>query len=172
MNHNVTRWNVHIISHNVINCAMTVMPDTKAIYFASDSNEGGQYLLHESPWSTFNATLLANATLTEAEIRQRIPKIVSRPDVDQEPVHFDSKSRGKSDPSQMYPTFVDLWIIGHAKCVSHGLGGYPRLAAALTGNYDTCRAKAWLMKGGAIQYCPEYLNQFGMGLEKRLVIPC
>jgi hypothetical protein len=169
MGYNLTAWNVHLLSDNVINCAMEIMPEARQVYFASDANEAAMYLLHESPWSSDQ--LANNTSLNVTNIHDHIPKVVTRLDVDKEPIHFDSQSQHNVDAEAMYSIFVDMWIMGHAKCVSHGVGGFPRYAAALTGNYNTCRAKSWRHSDGVVSYCPEYLNKFGLALPPRVVIP-
>ena len=166
MQHNRTKWNVELLSHNAINCAMEAMPEARRVYFASDANEAVQYLLDESPWS--DKYDFPNTTVTRDTVV--IPKLLARPDYNTEPRHFDTAHYKGSHPSEFYATFVDMWIMSHAKCISHGTGGFPRLTAILAGNYNTCRIKSWMNKNGT-QYCPEFLNKFGYDLKPRLVIP-
>ena len=163
MSNNMTRNNVQVISHNALNCAMKIMPETKLIYFASDATEAVAYLMRESPWAKPKFTITSNSTLLD------IPKVIARPDFDRPSAHFD-KSGTKPSPDGLYNVFVDLWILSHARCISHGVGGYPRFAAQLTGNYDICRTKHRL-NNSTIVYCPEFLHKLGVDFESRLVIP-
>lgn len=148
---------------------MKIMPDTKRIYFASDANEASKHLLRESPWSWGSSNTTYGSGSWNFTNRNFVPKVVMRLDVDDEPIHFDRRT--STDVSQLYPVFVDLWIIGHAKCSSHGVGGFPRFAASLTGNYDTRRMSSWSHSNGSVTYCPQYLNRFGMNLKRRSVVP-
>ena len=166
MDDNRTAWNVHLLSDNAINCAMQAMPEARQVYFASDSNEAAQYLLHESAWSRAHKGNVT--TLNVTNIQNDIPKVVARLDIEEEPVHFDSGL--KREPSAFYATFVDLWIMAHSKCISHGAGGFGQFVSRLTGNFDSCRVETRSRKGD-IHYCAEYLNQFGLNLPERRVIP-
>ena len=148
------------------------MPDAKEVYFASDTNEPTKYLTTESPWATVRSGQLAvTQNLTTDQIRNQVPNIITRSDLEQMPLHFDSKKHRNDDPRAMFPLFVDLWVLGHAKCMAHGPGGFSRYAASLTGNYYTCRAKAYSNGNFTTLYCPQYLNRFGLNLERREVIP-
>ena len=50
-----------------------------------------------------------------------------------EALHLDKRDQWKSgDPSEFYPTFVDLLIMKEAKCLSLGEGGYGRFANILS----------------------------------------
>ena len=163
MTNNMTKNNVQFFSHNALNCAMKIMPETKSIYFASDAQEAVAYLTQDSPWVKPTFAKASNSTF------QDIPRVVVRPDFDMPFAHFD-KSGDKPSPDGLYNIFVDLWILSHAKCISHGVGGYPRFAAQLTGNYETCRIKHRLMNSTVI-YCPEYLHTLGVDFKSRSVIP-
>lgn len=159
---NETVWNYQILADNVIDCAMQIMPETKRIYFSSDSNEPVEYLAKESPWSGRNQT--------NRSIEEEIPKVVTHLDVEEEPIHFDMAHI--KDPTKLYPLFVDLWILSHAKCTSHGKGGFPRFVSVLAGNLDTCHMYSWPKQDAPDTYCPHYLNRFGFNLPNRTVIPC
>lgn len=163
---NITQWNVHTLSDNIINYAMKIMPEASLVYFASDTNEAAEYLLRKSHWSQL---VLHNSSLNVTDIEGTIPKIVTRLHFEEEPMHLEGGI--DMSPRDLYPAFVDQWIIGHAKCVAHGVGGFPRFASALTGNYESCRDEIWSQRDGSVQYCQHYLNRFNMNLSNRLVIP-
>ena len=55
--------------------------------------------------------------------------------VGQEPLHLDKAINWQNrPPSDFYDAFVDLYLLGLARCVTYGVGGYGRFAAWLTGN--------------------------------------
>jgi hypothetical protein len=83
-------------------------------------------------------------------------QVLARPNhhnIEQSSIHFDSeieilplednnkngsgigKGGGVED---VYPTFVDLWIMAHATCHSFGVGGFGLFASKLSGHYGHC----------------------------------
>lgn len=40
---------------------------------------------------------------------------------------------GDAPLDELFPAFLDLWMLSHARCVAYGLGGYGRLGASLGG---------------------------------------
>jgi hypothetical protein len=163
-------------ANNAMNCAMSIMPDTPIVYVASDTNEPIEYLLKESVWPIAGGTTNVNFTHPypkyyysqspplkppsgprKFNTTKHAPKVVARLDFEQEALHFDSDTK-RPQPIDMYPIFVDLWILGHAKCISQGVGGYSELASQLTGNLHTCRI-FHRDKDQGILKCPNYLDQ-------------
>jgi hypothetical protein len=109
---------------NALHCAISAKPDAP-IYLASDSTEairfGRDYGLHG-----LNRSVIA--------MERRDP-----------PLHIDRGSnflsREQSDwdwseypVSAFYDTFVDLYLLSGARCVSYGIGGYGRWASWMSGN--------------------------------------
>lgn len=57
------------------------------------------------------------------------------PDAGREPLHLDKASNWQQrPPSDYYDAFVDLYLLGLARCVTYGMGGYGKFASWLTGN--------------------------------------
>jgi hypothetical protein len=171
------------IVDNAMNCIMTVMPETPVVYVASDSNEPIEYLLKESIWAIAGGTTnnfthphpkwYSSSTSSSSSLppppaipvnrqwnttTKPAPKVVARLDFEVEPIHFDSDHGRGPQPQDMYPTFVDLWILAHAKCISQGVGGYSEFASQLTGNFRSCRAIHRHKQQGILK-CPEYFVQ-------------
>jgi len=97
-------------ANNALNCASTLQPGDP-IYFASDSHV---------------AVLFAKQM---ADTTNR--KIVTFDD-EKEALHLDKKDQWKSgNVADFYSAFVDLLIMGEAKCMIHGLGGYGTFANLL-----------------------------------------
>ena len=118
------------IANNALNCALQIMSNTSRVYVASDSVEPIEYITKLSKWGQ-NSTEqmhLCNDTPT--------PRIASRKDQDVEPKHFNFQN-GKVE--EFANIFVDQWILGHAKCISHGAGGFGMFVSAMTGHYNSCR---------------------------------
>lgn len=84
-----------------------------------------------------------------------IPRIASREDQDVEPKHFNFQD-GKVE--EFANIFVDQWVLGHAKCISHGAGGFGMFVSAMTGNYNSCRICHRETHKEVTEKCPDYLN--------------
>lgn len=139
------RQQAHEMADNAISCTMMAMPESKSIYLATDSNQIAQYLLDESPhWSKDHSS--SNVS------------ILVRPDITNVGAHFqNSKSPGVSD---LYPTFFDLWIMSHSKCLAQGVGGFGHLASLLSGNHHECRVRHRSKdEPYTMRTCPSY-NEF------------
>lgn len=111
--HQVTDW-----SMNAVNCAIQIYPDAPAIYFASDSSEAVNYMQYESPYVTSSHNIVSHNTSKDL-------------------LHVDISDYDKYEPHDFYPAFVDLYLIGNAKCVSFGMGGFGRFGQIMSYNY-TC----------------------------------
>jgi hypothetical protein len=100
---------------NAVNCASELLPGSQ-IYFASDSilaiDEAERYAQGK------NASVVRNPNQNE-------------------PLHLDYASRGnRTYPvADYYDSFVDLWLMGNGRCVTHGVGGFGRFARMLS--YDS-----------------------------------
>ena len=53
-------------------------------------------------------------------------QFLAKSDHDNNPLHLDIASRKGTgyDIEEYYDTFVDLWIMGSARCLTHGVGGF------------------------------------------------
>merc|ERR1712151_1307844 len=109
-------------SLNSLHCAIKIYPNAPHIYFASDSNEAVNYIQYESPY----VTTTTNIT---------IPKIASH-NTTKELLHLDLSNSTLYNPIDFYPAFVDLYLIGNAKCVSFGMGGFGRFGQIMSYNYS------------------------------------
>ena len=67
-----------------------------------------------------------------------------------EPLHLDSDYIGKTTPSDFFPLFEDLLIIGGSRCVVYGHGGFGPMGAGLINN--KCRG-TYLIKNQLVS-CP------------------
>jgi len=54
----------------------------------------------------------------------------------QESLHSSFKeSKGNTStlkPNDYFPTYIDLWMMAHSKCISHGIGGFGVFASMIT----------------------------------------
>jgi len=48
-----------------------------------------------------------------------------------EPVHLDTSSWRDRQPSDFYPLFLDLWLMGMSQCTVFGMGGFGRFSNML-----------------------------------------
>ena len=111
------------VTMNAIRCASELQPSVEAvpIYFASD-----------------NPVALATA--------RQIAKVFDYPIItfersEEKPRHLDDYDKNNvTRPSDYYSTFVDLFLAGSGKCVTHGRGGFGRFASLLSFNV-TCSSK-------------------------------
>ena len=92
--HQVVDW-----SMNAVNCALKIYPNAPAIYFASDSSEAVNYMQYESPYATSLHNIVSHNTSKDL-------------------LHVDISNHEMYEPHDFYPAFVDLYLIGNAKCVS------------------------------------------------------
>lgn len=105
--------------NNAISCAVSISNEKK-IYFTSSQTSYVQYVLRESP---FSKSLLVNVTGTTGFTRLHSDKLGS------------DYNWVESDPSILYPVFVDLWLMKNSKCVAYGMLGFGVLGSRLTGEH-------------------------------------
>lgn len=71
---------------------------------------------------------------------------------DEEPLHLDKAQHWQQRaPSEYYDTFVDLYLLAMAKCVTFGVGGFGRWASYMSFN-STCAIRHHTFTG--IKQCP------------------
>jgi len=144
MSWNVTYKTVTALGDNAIKCAVRAMPWTKYVYFASDANELTEYLLLDSPmwsdrssdstpisWNGGDANSTDNFDVPSWEV-STTAKVIARPHYNVEPEHTD---KAGGDPKKIYATFIDMWMMAHAKYHSFGVGGYGHFGSVLSGNH-------------------------------------
>jgi len=109
---------------NAISCAVHISHN-KNIYFTSSDNDFVEYVLEESPFAKSPTVDIKGVT---GYFRYHSDN----------PTHsFDWEA---SDPSVLYPVFVDLWIMKNSKCVAFTKLGFGRLGSRLNG--DDCSVNA------------------------------
>jgi len=109
--------------HNSINCAFHLSKnytDIEKVYFTSSDTNDIKYVLHESPYRD---------------------KVIGKDDVP----HFHSEHpfRGPwrdHNPANLYPVFVDLYIMKYSRCVSYGRSGFGAFGARLSGGECVVRS--------------------------------
>lgn len=86
------------------------------VYFTSDESNDVIYMKDNSPYAQGGQSPVNVAALTD----------INR-------FHSDDKRFNweNDDPRDLYPVFLDLWLMGNAKCVSYGQGGFGRFGARL-----------------------------------------
>lgn len=110
-------------ANNAVNCAAELHPNS-TIYVSSDNNDTVGYLLEDSPFAKHYIDA------TEHKKHPLLLKLVSR-DYSCENEHVAFSSNKEADG--FMSVFEDLVIMGMGRCVAHGVGGYGRLGAALSG---------------------------------------
>jgi len=114
----ITQW-----ATNAVNCAAELHPNS-TIYVSSDNNDTVGYLLEESHF--------AQHYIDAAKHKKHplVVKLVAR-DYSNENEHVAFSNNQEADG--FMNVFEDLMIMGMGRCVAHGVGGYGRLGAALSG---------------------------------------
>ena len=101
-------------AENALNCASELRPQNP-IFFASDSTNATHY-----------AKIYANRRNATVKTRNPNPN---------PPYHIDKvKNHIKYPPSDFYDTFVDLYIMAQADCVTYNKGGYGIFALLMSRN--------------------------------------
>lgn len=109
------------VTMNAIRCASELQPpgEMVPIYFASDNP-------------------IALATARQMATLIQYP-IITFDRAEEKPRHLDDYD-DIARPSDYYSTFVDLYLAGSGKCVTHGRGGFGRFASLLSFNVS-CSSK-------------------------------
>jgi len=140
---NVTQQLVKKLGENAVKCVTRIMPETKYVYVASDTNELIQYLLEESGSTRLRWNDAERENKTSAG--ENDVKIVVRPDYNVSSLHYTQRNfpglNGTAPPEAYFQIFIDLWMLAHTKCLSQDVGGFGHFASMLSGNHLTCRAK-------------------------------
>ena len=134
----ITGW-----ATNAVNCAANLHPNAAKYYVSSDSSRTIAYLLEESRF------VQNHTDATKHEEHQSAVKLVAR-DYSIENPHINFAKN--LEPDQFMSVFEDLFIMGLGKCVAHGIGGYGRLAAALSGGECVMRHRG---DGGNMNVCTQ-----------------
>jgi hypothetical protein len=111
-------------AQNAVRCARRLLPN-HTIYFSSDAALAERLAAEYGRSHSYPVAL------------QRRPGPPVGASSSKEPLHLDRDSRGtraatSPPPAAFYDVFVDLWIMGNARCVTHGIGGFGRWARLLS----------------------------------------
>ena len=154
MGDNETQQMVKRLGDTAVKCVTKVMPETKHIYVATDTNELIQYLLNENP----SPKLRWNDEDAGGENVGENVTIVVRPDYNASSLHIESRNfaglEGTAPPEAFFQIFIDLWMMAHTKCLSQGLGGFGHFGSMLSGNHLTCRTRHRDYILGILDSCP------------------
>ncbi|CAJ1959369.1 unnamed protein product [Cylindrotheca closterium] len=121
-----TEEQVWALTSNAVNCASMLYPGTP-ILMASD---------------------LSRCTEVAVEYgKQKAAKVVAREQISL-PLHLD-KADGMENrkPSEFYDTFVDLYLMGMARCVTYNRGGFGQWASLLSHNSSCHHNQKTSIKG-------------------------
>jgi hypothetical protein len=103
-----------VLSHSkhAVNCAHKLLPD-HPIYFSSDSNQAEDLAVEYGKSLNYSVVFQQNQD---------------------DPLHLDADSikNQTHPPKAYYDIFVDLWVMGNARCVTYGVGGFGRWAMLLS----------------------------------------
>lgn len=127
------------MANNALECGSLLDPSNQ-LFFSSDNVDLTDFILR-TPF-VMNIT---NGT----SIRTYQPIGV---DQRAEIKHLGAIHHEGADPTDFYPIIEDLFIMGGARCVSHGIGSFGAFAAGLSGN--RCRAIHRKHRGGGTEKCP------------------
>ena len=129
------------VAENAIRCAAFILPD-KPIYVASDSDQVVTYLKKDSIFAK------------RRRQQQQSRSVVTLTSVahSSEPLHLDTDVDEGHSPEEFYSVFVDLWILGQARCTSYGMGGNGRFGMYMS--YNASCSTNHRKYTGVIQKCP------------------
>jgi hypothetical protein len=103
-----------VLSHSkhAVDCAHKLLPN-HPIYFSSDSNQAENLAVEYGKSLNYSVVFQQNQD---------------------DPLHLDTDSikNQTHPPGAYYDVFVDLWVMGNARCVTHGIGGFGRWATLLS----------------------------------------
>lgn len=135
------------------------------VYVASDSSDVVRYLKFISTqygvMNNCNSTIIPEASLRSAIIegrKVRVPRVLGQETLVRPHIEFinivsnSDEKEGPQDvtgPSDLYPVFLDLWMLSASRCIAYGIGGYGRLGFFL-GMQSDCHVqymqKTWYSK--------------------------
>lgn len=105
-------------THRAIDCAYKASGQDKniPIYFAASKSKFVKYILNDSPYAQSNKPAV---------------KVVGLDNVQR--IHSDKSFLGYGNPRDLYPAFIDLWMMKESLCVSHGHLGFGKFGSSLSG---------------------------------------
>jgi len=116
------------ILENAVECAVQLLVDhDEPIFFSSDNTDLTEYALKHT-FTIQNRNISLVGAIENRDEIQHLGAVH----------HLSSHDNNKTtDPSLFYPIIQDLFLMGGARCVAHGIGSFGAFGAGLTGN--TCR---------------------------------
>jgi len=104
--------------HRAIDCVVKAVEGDKSIpiYFASSRGNIVKYVLGDSPY---------------AQSKKPAVKVVGLDYGTR--IHSDKTGVGFDNPRDLYPAFVDMWLLKYSRCVSYGHLGFGRFGRYLSG---------------------------------------
>jgi len=127
--------------HNAIQCAVEKGNNmTMPVYFTSSSSQNVKYVLKESPFAPNRNPPVKVVGIESTRIHSEFPTENYYGQQLSTRIHSESSTENYYDQqqhnaSELYPIFVDLWIMARSKCVAFGKLGFGRLGSRLTGDY-------------------------------------
>jgi hypothetical protein len=112
----ITEYEKYLMSTNA-----TMIPASQKIlhvYVTSDKPELVQYLKFQSPLANVSTTTFPSINIIGLESMPR-PSVGAKEEV--------------ADATDLFPAFIDLFILGGSSCVAFGMGGYGRFGSRLAG---------------------------------------
>lgn len=120
--HPVTDDQVRVRAINAVNCASQLRNDTAAAAAAAGQRQLQSHIVFLSD------SALAVDYVEQYASAKQYPIVTIRRDT--EPLHLDKADSMKS--ADYTAVFVDLLVMAHARCVSHGQGGFGRFGVLLS----------------------------------------
>jgi hypothetical protein len=104
------------------------------VYVTSDNSAVVSYLKFQSPFANVSVSVTEMGKFSSI-------KIIGLESMDRPHIEF----TGLQNATDLFPVFIDLFMLGGSSCVSYGMGGYGRFGARLAG--EQClvrhRKKGW-----------------------------
>mmetsp|Transcript_22325 Transcript_22325/g.52591 ORF Transcript_22325/g.52591 Transcript_22325/m.52591 type:complete len:598 (+) Transcript_22325:101-1894(+) len=123
---------------NALDCATELRPGLP-IYFASDSSDATSYALkigHPARALTYNGSPGSSGSHSKNKINVDTnlqPRIVASIPSQNPPWHLDKYI---GPPENFFDTFIDLYLMAEARCVTFSRGGFGSWALLIGGNID------------------------------------
>jgi hypothetical protein len=172
-------WYIHMFTENALACATQLKQGT-SIFFASDSSVATEYALKLGREKLINSTH-SHYVADQKSVPEALAKgvVVSIPNPNP-PWHLDSML---GPVEKFYDTFVDLYLMALAGCVTYGKGGYGHWASLIGGNADCALKQAPMGQSNYVKnpcrFTPPgdptakeyYHNPFSKGTDSLLLPP-
>ena len=124
--------------HNAIQCAVE-KGDNKSypVYFTSSHSKNVKYVLRDSPFAADRNPPVKVLGNVGKRIHSEYPGSPGK--------NYDYEEHA---PTELYPIFIDLWLMAYSKCVAFGSLGFGRLGARLGGG--------WCYANHQLHSCPVF----------------